>query len=71
MIKETVEELVVHNLLKGLSRRVTYRVPLRMWNYALASPDWNTPRIAREVHDEIMYNLDIRSIQRNISLVSR
>ena len=53
MIRTDVEETVIHGLLKGLSRRVTYLVSLKMWGYALDSRPWNEPRMIRGLVDEI------------------
>ena len=66
MIRTDVEETVLHDLLKGLSRRVTYLVSLKMWGYALDSRTWNEPRIIRGLVDEIK----VHTYANNTSLVS-
>jgi len=53
MINETVQEVVLHGLMRGLGRRVTYLVPLRVWDYALDCPAWIAPRMIRDLHNTI------------------
>jgi len=53
MIRNDVEETVLHGLLKSLSMRVTYLASLKMWEYALDSRPWNESRMIRGLVDDI------------------
>ncbi len=53
MINETIQEVVLHGLMRGLGRRVTYLVPLRVWDYALDCPAWIAAHVIRDLHTTI------------------